>query len=206
MTDPMAFGYGDLRFSWGDHICTIFQNREQQMAVMVPFMAHGLAVGQRCVWASPKTAAEEFRRALTGAGGDVPSLEASGQLLIIPDVDYYLQGGIFEPERTLQLAQTLYEDSMREGYSGIRATGDVSWLTGEPVDLDLWERYEHEFTARSEGKAVVTVCQYDQRRFSGGFVVAALHTHPIVILGETVCRNPFLTSPPEEFEDRREVH
>jgi hypothetical protein len=206
MTDPTAFGYGDLRFSWGDHICTIFENREQQMAVMVPFMAHGLAAGQRCVWASSEAAGEEFRQALTRAGGDVPTLEASGQLLIIPDVGYYLNDGIFEPERTLELGLTLYEDSLRAGYTGIRATGDISWLASDPVDLDLWERYEHEFTRRLRGRPVVAVCQYDQRRFSGAFVVAALHTHPIVILGETVCLNPFLTSPPAEVDGRREVH
>jgi hypothetical protein len=206
MTDPMAFGHGDLRFSWGDHICTIFENREQQMAVMIPFMAHGLAAGHRCVWVSPETAADEFRRALTRAGGDVPTLEASGQLLIIPDVDYYLHDGIFQPERTLALLATLCEDSLREGYTGMRATGDISWLATRPVDVDLWERYEHQFTERTRREPIVTVCQYDQRRFSGAFVVAALHTHPIVILGETVCQNPFLTSPPEEFEERREVH
>ncbi len=206
MDDPMAFGYGDLRFSWGDHICTIFETREQQMAIMVPFMAQGLSVNQRCVWASSEPAAEEFRRALTRAGGDVPTLEASGQLLIIPEVDYYLHDGVFEPERTLDLGLTLYEDSLRAGYTGIRATGDISWLGNGPVDLDLWERYEHEFTERLRGKPVVAVCQYDQRRFSGAFVVAALHTHPIVILGETVCRNPFLTSPPAELDERRQVH
>ena len=205
MADATAFGYGDLHFTWGDHICTIFENRGQQMSVMVPFMVQGIQEGQRCVWASPEPAAAAFREELMKAGADLPTLEASGQLIIIPAVDYYLHDGVFEPEKTLELAELLYEDSVRSGYTGIRATGDVSWLEGDPVDLELWEGYERTFTERLRGKRVVTVCQYDQRRFSGAYVVAALHTHPIVILGETVCRNPFFVEE-EAMAERPQIH
>lgn len=40
--DPTAFGYGDFNFSWGDHICAVFDHPDQQMAVMLPFVTHGL--------------------------------------------------------------------------------------------------------------------------------------------------------------------
>jgi hypothetical protein len=206
MVDPTAFGYGDLKFSWGDHICTIFENREQQMEVMVPFVTQGLVAGQRCVWASPKPAAELLRCRLAEVGADLPTLEASGQLLIISDMDYYLADGVFVPDRTLKLARTLYEDSIRDRYTGIRAAGDCSWAADDPVDPELWETYEREFGEEMAGKSAVVVCQYDKRRFSGTHLVAALRTHPIVILGKRVCRNPFFSTGDAVAVDERHVH
>ena len=205
MVDPMAFGTGDLRFAWGDHICTIFENREQQMDIMVPFMAQGLRAEQRCIWASQPASSDLFRRKLTEIGADIPTLEASGQLLILPGMDHYLSNGLFEPKKVIDLTMTLYDDSVKAGYLGIRATGDASWLSERPVDIDVWDEYEREFGIRMQGKPVVVVCQYDARRFSGGFVVAALHTHPIVILGERVCRNPFFEAPTEAIGEQQ-VH
>ncbi len=205
MIDPMAFGYGDLAFSWGDHICTIFEDREQQMSVMVPFMSQGIKAGQRCIWASQPQSADLFRRRLAATGADLPTLEASGQLLILSGMDHYLSDGLFEPEKVIELTMALYQDSIRQGYLGIRATGDASWLSEHPVDLALWDEYEREFGLHIAGKPVVTVCQYDARRFSGQFLIAALQTHPIVILGDTVRRNPFYVAP-EEATSRPTVH
>ena len=205
MVDPMAFGYGDLTFSWGDHICTIFENREQQMSVMIPFIAQGIRAQQRCIWASQPQSADLFRRRLRETGADLPTLEASGQLLILSGMEHYLSDGLFEPEKTIELTMALYQDSIRQGYRGIRATGDASWISDHPVDLELWEEYEREFGLQIAGKPVVTVCQYDARRFSGQFLIAALQTHPIVILGETVRRNPFYAAP-EDLTSRPKVH
>lgn len=135
MADPTTFGWGGLRFSWGDHICAIFENHQQQMSLMVPFLAQGILAGQRCAWISPASAARAFRDAFAEAGGDIPSLETSGQLVILPDVDFYLRGGSFEPGRTLELAMLLLEDGQRQGYPAMRVAADVSWLAEGPADF-----------------------------------------------------------------------
>ena len=205
MLDPTAFGFRDITFSWGDHICAIFENHDQQMSVMLPFITHGLRAEQLCVWISSPPAADAFRRALSQAGGDLPTLEASGQLAIISDIDFYLRDGLFLPERTLELGLTLLEDGRRHGYSGMRVAADLSWLGGGPPNVDLWEKYEHEVTERIAEAPIVAVCQYDHRRCPGHFILAALHTHPIVILGETVCRNPFFIYPSADAAERPEL-
>lgn len=205
MLAPTAFGFCDINFSWGDHICAIFENHDQQMSVMLPFITHGLRAEQLCVWISPPPAADAFRRALSQAGGDLPTLEASGQLVLISDLDFYLRDGLFLPDRTLDLILTLMEDGQRRGYSSMRVTCDHSWLAGGPVNVDLWEKYEHQVTECLAKVPVVGICQYDQRRCPGDFMLAALHTHPMVILGETISRNPFFTSPAANVAGRPDV-
>lgn len=126
MAAPTAFGFGELSFEWADHICAVFQDHVQQMAVTVPFIAQGLRAGQLCVWVPPPDSSRAFREALARAGADLPTLDVSSQLVILPDVEFYLQGGILDPDRTIELGLTLLEDGQRSGYSAMRITSDVS--------------------------------------------------------------------------------
>jgi hypothetical protein len=161
------------------------------MEVMGPFIATGIAAEQRCVWVSPEESAEGLRRALVGMGGDPATLEASSQLLILSELDFYLQGGVFEPDRTLDLLAALAKDNEREGYRTMRVATDVSWLTAGRVDMRLWEDFERRLTRDVAGLALVMVCQYDYRQVSGDMIVTAMQTHPSVILGDIFRRNPF---------------
>lgn len=193
MTDPTAFGYADWRFTWGDHICAFFDHQEQQMEVMVPFLAQGLRAKQRCVWAGPAASCDRCRDHLGRIGGDLPTLEASGQLIFISDVDFYLEEGLFEPTRSLQLMRTLLSDGLAQGYPTMRVATDIPWNYERRLDPEIWEEYEVRLNQEQAGLPIVSVCQYDRRQVTGGIVVAALRTHRYVILDGEMRVNPFYT-------------
>lgn len=203
--DPTAFGYGDFSFSWGDHICAVFDDPDQQMAVMLPFVTQGLRAAQRCVWIAAPAGVSRFRQALAQAGGDLPTLEASGQLIIVSDAEFYLQNGLFDPGRTLQLGLALLEDGQRGGWTAMRVAGEASFLCDRPVDTALWETYEEQVTQHLAGAPLVAVCQYDRRLFPSRLIAAALRTHPIVILGETICQSPFFGGDLADAVGRRDL-
>jgi hypothetical protein len=188
------FGYGGFSFSWGDHICGIFDRPTQQMEVMGGFMLQGIRFAQRCVWVSPEPSARQLRATLSDAGGDLRTLEASGQLVIISDLAFYLQDGLFEPKRTMDLLRALLDDGRRLGYDTMRITTDMSWLRGNRVDPDVWEEFESELTLQVTGLPLALVCQFDRRQVSGAVVIAAFRTHPIVILGDEIHSNPFYSA------------
>jgi hypothetical protein len=75
----------------------------------------------------------------------------------------------------------------------MRIAAEASWLPDCRVDVATWEGYELAVTQRIETAPVVAVCQYPAHRLSGEAILAALRTHPIVIMGETVYQNPFLS-------------
>jgi hypothetical protein len=191
MLDPTYFGYGEFRFSWGDHICAIFDNPTQQAEVMGGFMAQGLRVAQRCLWVAPPLSAARFRAALVEIGSDLATLESSGQLVVISELRLYLHNDLFEPERTMDLVRVLLGEGQRDGYPGMRIATDTSWLRERRVDPDLWEGFEGRVTQELAGLPAVMVCQFDRRQLSSAIVVAAFRTHPIVILGDTIHENPF---------------
>lgn len=73
------------------------------------------------------------------------------------------------------------------------------------MDAARWESCEHQVTARIEDAPLVAVCRYDHCQLSGGLVLAALHTHPIAILGGTVLANPFFSPPGAAGADRHDI-
>jgi hypothetical protein len=196
MTDPTAFGYANWRFSWGDHICAFFDDHAQQMETMVPFLAQGLRAKQRCVWVAPPASCDHLRKWLAAIGADLPTLEASGQLVVLSDVAFYLQDGVFEPERTIALGLTLLADGQRQGYSTMRITSDISWSHAYRLDPEVWEQYELQVTAGTERQPLVAICQYDRRQISGGIIVAALRTHRLVLMDGQLYENPFYRPAP----------
>jgi hypothetical protein len=194
--NPTAFGYGHFSFSWGDHICAIFDSHAQQMEIMGGFIGTGLRASQRCVWVAPEGSANALRGALADMGGDLPTLESSSQLLIISEVEFYLHEGIFEPSRIMDLLKALLDDNQREGYDTMRIASDVSWLRDDCPDLRLWEEFEARLTHEIANLPLVMVCQYDWRQIPGSLILTALRTHPTVILGDTFRRNPFYIAEP----------
>jgi hypothetical protein len=203
--NPTEFGYSDFAFNWGDHICAIFDNHAQQMEVMAPFVSAGIQLEQRCVWVASKPSGDALRQALHDMGGDVLTLEASGQLLILSEPGFYLYEGVFEPERTMDLLRTLLDDNQRQGYPLMRICNDVSWLGTERVDAELWEEFELNVTVGVANMPLCIVCTYDRRQVSGSIIVAALRTHPAVILGTIFRSNPFYVPAGAGLSDSREV-
>lgn len=195
MVESTYFGYSSFRFDWGDHICAIFDQYDQQLEVMAGFMAQGMRASQRCVWVAPEQSAIQFRERMAAVGGDLQTLEASGQLVVISEVDFYLRSNLFEPDRTMDLLRTLLADGQRNGYPTMRLATDVSWLKDGRIDPDLWEQFEYRQTEEMTGLPAVLVCQYDRRQVSASIVVAAFRTHRLVILGEEIHENPFYVSP-----------
>ena len=190
MLDPTAFGYDGFHFSWGDHILGIFDSRGQQMEIMANFMSNGLRAVQRCVWAGPPESTDRFRQSLAEIGGDLPTLEASDQLVIVSDVEFYRQKGVFDSSSTMNLLTTLLTDGQNQGYSTMRIATDVSWLRDHRVDPKVWEQFEVELTHEVAALPVVLVCQYDRFQLPGDIVAAALRTHPVIIMGESIRQNP----------------
>ncbi len=205
MPNQTDFGYGDFVFSWGDHICAIFDDHAQQMEVMAPYMSVGIRLEQRCVWVASQPSADALRQALHDMGGDVVTLEASGQLLVLPETGFYLHEGVFEPERTMDLLRTLVADNLRHGYPTMRICNDVSWLGTERVDPELWEEFELTVTEGVTNMPLCIVCTYDRRQVSGSILVAAMRTHPAVILGTMFRSNPFYEPSGAGLSGSREV-
>ena len=60
----------------GDHVCLIYENAAEQIAVAVPYIKEGLARNERCIYIVDDRSVEEMVPALSAAGVDVAALNA----------------------------------------------------------------------------------------------------------------------------------
>jgi two-component system sensor histidine kinase UhpB len=180
----------------GDHICSIYENQNDRMAVAVPFLREGLARGECCLYLAEKLAAEELSSALAGAGIDV-ALEQSRQGLrhFTPGEDF-LQSGEFSPQAMIEMLREIDSAALRDGFSGVRVIGEMAWAKRHRVDSQRLIEYEallNQFLERCD--ATMMICQYHRPQFDSVVMHELLRTHPAAILENQVCMNPFYESP-----------
>lgn len=194
-------------FDLGTHFCSIYRNKEEQFATVIPFTRKGLQQNEKCVYVIDKNTKKEVIQAFKDEGIAVDSYMAKGQIQFFTKEETYLRDGYFAPERMIGLLKDLEEQALNKGYEGLRATGEMTWyFTKMPGVEDLIE-YEAKLNYFLTGSKSTLLCQYNEQKFSPGILLDVLYTHPKVILYGSLHQNPYYI-PPDHFLAKRkgEVH
>jgi len=169
--------------------------------MLAPFLRQGLERGEKVLYIIDAHAAETVVRYLEEEGVNTGVYLASGQLSILTYDETYTREGTFDPERMIALLRDETERALSEGYSALRATGEMTWaLRGLPGSQHLirYEALLNEFFRDSE---CLAICQYDRRRFSPETLLDVLRTHPIAMVGTEIYDN-FYYLPPTKLLSR----
>ena len=182
-----------------DHLCLIYESKEEWRASVVPFISSGLKRGEKCIYIVDTSTAEEIRRYLCEEGMDASSAENSGQLLILNQTEAYTREGFFDPDRMIALLIEETEKAISEGYPALRGTGEMTWmLRGLPGSEKLME-YEAKLNRDFFPKyPCLAICQYDRWRFDPEIIKGIMMTHPLLVWSGRIYRN-FYYVEPEEF-------
>ena len=181
----------------GDHLCLIYGSFEEQMTTIIPYFKAGLARGERCVYIADDRSADQVLAALAGGGVDVQREVDRGALVMLTKRDAYLRAGHFEPRAMIAFLQQAIDETMALGFSGLRATGEMTWALGPEVGNDRLIEYEALLneTVFAAGSRAVGLCQYNRHRFPPEIIEGVLRTHPVAVLGDQVCPNLYYDPP-----------
>jgi hypothetical protein len=180
-----------MEFRQGQHICTVYDTREEQLAVAAAYVADGLAEHERCLYAAESLEAlANFRRALSAHDVDVVAEEFSGALLLLTTDSTHLEGGSFDTERMLRMLNEAVEAALDAGFRGLRTCGDMSWLLwGAPGSEHVLE-YEALLNQFFPTVRALGMCQYDRAKLPANIIDGALATHPCVVVDNRLRPNP----------------
>jgi hypothetical protein len=187
------------------HACAFFSSRQEENAVLLPFMAEGIAAGDTCVNILDPGAREERLRSLAGYGIDVAAAERSGRLELRPWEQAQAAGGRFDQHAMLAGLQAAAESGVRERRT-TRLWSNQEWaLAGLPGSENLVE-YESRFNEIWPGSNDVVVCVYDTTKFRADVLFDVLRAHPLAIVGGKLRENPFYVPPAELLQQLRDGH
>ena len=181
----------------GMHICTFFRTSAERYRVLMPFILEGMEQRDRAFHiVNPSLRCEHAQR-IAEAGIDAARAEIEGQLEIIGWDEAYLRTGSFDRNAMLSLLPALLDEGRTRGFSITRFIADMAWALKDPDTLDRMLEYECRLNLVLPKTGDIVICAYDLDKFGAEIVIDALRTHPIVLIGGIVQRNPFYVSPEE---------
>lgn len=86
-------------------------------------------------------------------------------------------------------------EALAEGFSGLRVLGEMTWALGPEMTSDQLIEFEALFNQFLDNSRTLGLCLYHRERFDPAVIHDILRTHPVAILGELVCPNPYYESP-----------
>lgn len=161
---------------WGTHHCHFYDSREDLADTLVRFFKAGLDGGDACLWVTAEPLrAVDARAALAAVIPDLAEREARGQIEIIDHEDWYLRTGKADAESTLQGWIDREQQALARGFTGLRLTGNMSWLTRADWDgfVDYERRCQHTFRHHR----ILGLCAYCSRQCSHSDMLDVLANH-----------------------------
>jgi signal transduction histidine kinase len=173
-----------------EHACTLYDQREEEVAIAASFVRTGLDRGELCICVVDD-GEESILTALASEGVDVSAEMRKGRLAIF---EKPLAQGL-ETRDMLGKIEQFATESRKAGHTGFRIVGEMTWaLDGDLKALAefearlnlsrVWERY-----------ACVGLCQFDVRRFTPETLREIIIVHPLVVVGGRICHNPYYVAP-----------
>src|ERR1700687_3128125 len=173
-----------------DHVCTLYDKRDEEVAIAVSYIRAGLARGELCVCVVDD-GGKSILDALASEGVDVDAEMRKGRLAIF---EKPLAQGL-QTRDMLAKIEEFASGSRSAGHAGFRIVGEMTWaLNG---DLKALSEVEARLNLNGvwERRACVGLCQFDLRRFPPETLREIIIVHPLVIIGDRVCRNPYYVAP-----------
>jgi signal transduction histidine kinase len=181
----------------GDHVCPIYENVAEQMAVAIPFLKEGLRRRERCLYVADDRSVDQITQALHSSGVDVAHEQARGALRILTHRESYLASDDeFDPQAMIEFLRQAEGQAIADGFSGLRVLGEMTWALGPKLTGHRLIEYEALVNKFLQNSRTVILCQYNRPRFDPAVIHDVLRTHPTMILGAQVCPNPYY-EPPE---------
>jgi hypothetical protein len=143
---------------------------------------------------------------LTAAGIDPVAAERSGQLEVKTNTETYLREGQFDKNRMLDAFEQMASSNAAGQFPLSRIVCRMDWAAdGKSYMNDLIE-FESRVNHVWEDHEDAVICTYHLGKFGGDTVIDIMRTHPMIIIGGILQRNPFFVPPSEflrEFSERR---
>ena len=167
---------GVAQIPFGIHMCHFYKERQELVEVLVPFFIAGLNSNERCIWvcAEPLNAADA-KLELKAAAVDAETAIQRGALTVLDYSEFYLKARGMSSAEVAALWLAEEERALEDGYSGLRITGNASFLSPEtwPDFMDYEEVVHRAF----DGRRIVSLCTYDVRRCAPANLVEVMRRH-----------------------------
>jgi len=166
---------------WGTHFCQFYKTKKDLTDMLVPYFKAGLENNEKCVlvtsdFFSEADAKNTFKKNIPGFAACLEK----GQMEIFPYTDWYLKGGNFDLQRTLNMWMEKHDAAVSAGYAGLRVSGNPYWIDNKK-DWDDFAAYEAEINKVIGGTKLLVLCTYSLKKCGVSEILDVVKNHEFTL-------------------------
>jgi hypothetical protein len=171
------------------HQCLVYEGApSQHLDSLAKTIIQKLKTNHRCLYLNSPPMVAGMRSQLAAAGLDLAEHTESGALVLSSGQDHLVDGR-FDVDGMLRLLNDGVHQALADGYTGLWATGDMTWEFGNETNLDKLLEYERRLEEiMQKNPALSGVCQYHRDTLPPHAIETALNTHPALYINATLSR------------------
>ncbi|HUU30044.1 MAG TPA: MEDS domain-containing protein [archaeon] len=166
---------------WGTHLCHFYQTRKDLLDILVPYFKAGLENNEFCMWITAGLLGEEeAEEAMRKAVPHFDRYRKKGQLEIVPHGEWYLKDSAFSQKRVFKGWVDKLEQALKNGYDGLRLTGNTIWL--EKKDWKDFTDHEEEINRVIGKYRMLAICSYSLDKCSAAEIIDVVDNHQFALI------------------------
>ncbi len=169
------------------HCCLIYEGPPSRQLPALAAAAHEkLQQNHRCLYLNSPAMVAGMRSYLAATGIDVAEETARGRL-IFSSAQHLLNGDRFDVEFMIDALKSTLDRALHDGFTGLWATGDMSWEFGPVKDFSKLLEYEwrlEEFM--HDNPEMSGICQYRSDILPRAAMRQGLLSHISVFVNQTL--------------------
>ena len=191
----VSLGFTDEKVPVGTHLCLVFTKDEERVDSLLKFLLSGLQAGERTACFSEKLTEDTLREYLARNNISYDEREKQKAIIFAGTGEVYFEGGVFDPDRMLNMLTTYYDEAMQLGFPASRVIGEMNPEVQHIPGGERLLEYESRVSMLLRDHPITSVCQYDANLFDGATIMEVLKVHPKMIINGMVINNPFYIQP-----------
>jgi hypothetical protein len=170
---------GDL--PWGTHFCQFYKTKKDLLEMLIPYFRAGLENNEMCVWVTSDFLTKDD--AIKAMQKRIPGFSRyldNGQMEVFPYTDWYLIGGNFDLQRTLNMWMEKHDGALSKGFAGLRVSGNPYWIDNKK-DWDDFAAYEAEINNVIGGTKLLVLCTYSLKKCGVSEILDVVKNHEFAL-------------------------
>ena len=166
---------------WGSHFGSYYHSPSELQSLMNAYLHRGLQDHEGCLWIlppwhTPTTATTALQWAIP----QVYDYLSTGQLELVPSVDWYGRSGAMDLQRIVADGRDKIA-RMAARFPGLRVAGDSSWVQS-PEQQAQFVEYERVVDEMVQAGNILALCTYPAAGWSAGDMLNVFTNHRSVLL------------------------
>lgn len=169
------------------HQCLIYQGPPSRLLpALAAQLQDKLKDNHRCLYLNSPVMVAGMASQLAAGGVDVAHQVGKGNLVLSSDVEH-LSAGKFDVNHMMRTLDEAVQRALDDGYSGLWATGDMTWELGPKNDFSRLLEYEWRLEELFQKYAALGgICQYHGDTLPREALRKGLQAHPSIFVNETL--------------------